>query len=276
MKMIALTLIGLALVVAVYGLSLGNADPVTVRAAEPEPAQTVWTFRTSMVPGTALAPEHLQQARVMQRNAADVQDAEPYMGRILARTVMGGSRLQEVLLETERPMLDALPPGYRALAIKVDEVTAVGGHLSTGDRVDVLLYIKASKELGPDTSARRLLSNVLVLAYGEELIGVSDATEQKRQDRSRSVVLAVPDAQTTALMLAENAGVLRLAVVGMQDKLIDATSDPSRSFSTPLRTLTSKPSASTLPIAKPVVKRPAAPSVEVYLGEERKLVRTGY
>ncbi|MFC6671228.1 Flp pilus assembly protein CpaB [Marinobacterium aestuariivivens] len=272
LRIIAIVLFGLALALGLYGLNLGTPEPAVEAAAPvPEPRESVWTFRVALPGGAALQPEHLEQVQVLQRNEADVEDAVPYYGRVLARGVSAGSRLQETLLEPDRPMLDALAPGFRAVAVRVDEVTAVGGHLRTGDRVDVLFYLKANREAGNFSSARRLLGNLEVLAYGPELIGSS---EQERQERARSVVLAVPASRTAELLLAESSGSLRLAVVGQREPSVPEQEAAVAAHATALRTLIVGPEKPPPPPRR--LALPARPKVELYLGEEKKLVSTGY
>ncbi|GGO88750.1 hypothetical protein GCM10011348_44930 [Marinobacterium nitratireducens] len=272
LRLFAILLFGLALALGLYSLQFGDQPmaPQAVPPAVQEPTEVVWVFVGDLPEGTVLAPEQLAQSRVLQRNEPDLQDAEPFYGRVLSRPVPAGSRLQASMLEPERPLHDALEPGYRALAIKVDEVTAVGGHLRTGDWVDVLFYLKANRESGDSSTARRLLSNVQVLAYGPELIGDD---EQERQERSRSVVLAVPDERTSALLLAESSGTLRLSVVGQQEKLRDARADQNQTYTTALKTLVAQPVTAPPPPPPPRVVR-ARPRVELYLGEEKQLVST--
>lgn len=273
LRIVAIVLFGLALALGVYGLSIGTPEPAAPPAPPaPEPRETVWTFRAALPGGSALQPEHLEQVQVLRRNETDVEDAVPYYGRVLARDVSAGSRLQETLLEPDRPMLDALAPGFRAVAIRVDEVTAIGGHLRTGDRVDVLFYLKANREAGNFSSARRLLGNLEVLAYGPELIGNA---EQERQERARSVVLAVPASRTSELLLAESSGSLRLAVVGQREPLVPEQEAVVAAHATALKTLVVGPEKAPSPPPRRLAK-PARPKIELYLGEEKKLVSTGY
>lgn len=108
-----------------------------------------------------------------------------------------------------------IPEGHKALSLEVDDVVAVGGFVRPGDIVDVLVYLRAGGELG-DPQARKLLSKTRVLAYDERIIdrpeGLPEAEEQNRRRRQRTVVLAVPDADTTKLMLGASLGQIRLSM----------------------------------------------------------------
>lgn len=139
-------------------------------------------------------------------------------------------------------LVNAIRAGERAIAIRVDEVTGVGGFIQPGDYVDVLLYLAAGNETGKQSSAQRILSAARVLAYGNsvdttdvdaisakakvntdenatEQPSVETATKDVEEDeptgkQSKTAVLAVKDQDMSALLLAESAGRLRLALLG--------------------------------------------------------------
>ena len=108
-----------------------------------------------------------------------------------------------------------IPLDHKAVSLEVDDVVAVGGFVRPGDIVDVLVYLRAGGELG-DPQARKLLSKTRVLAYDERIIdrpeGLPEAEEQNRRRRQRTVVLAVPDADATKLMLGASLGQIRLSM----------------------------------------------------------------
>lgn len=268
LRLIAIAMLGLALLLGLYGAGLGRSERDLEAVAEaPRLTQVVWTFREEQGAGTVLRDNQLQRVVTSERSADEVADAQPYLGRMLARPVTEGSRLSADMLLPGRPLLDALVDGQRAVAIQVDEVAAIGGHLRTGDRVDVLYYLKANKESGPDSTARRILQAVQVLAYGPEIIGEQ---EQERQARSRSVVLAVPETAMSELLLAENTGRLRLAVVGHQEPIAFEHAAVPSAAPASLRSLTGSQG-----VKAPRPAPAAKPGIELYLGEERRVVTTG-
>lgn len=116
----------------------------------------------------------------------------------------------------------SIPPGHQALALEVNEVIAAGGFVRPGDNVDVLVYLRNGAGVS-DAQARVLLDNARVLAYEERVIerpqGLKDddakGNEQQRR-RVRTAVLAVPDKDTTRVMLGLGLGEVRLALRGQQ------------------------------------------------------------
>lgn len=112
----------------------------------------------------------------------------------------------------------AIPPGFQAVSVEISDVISVGGFVRPGDIVDVLLYLKKNSEI-KDDQARVLLKDVRVLAYQEMIVDRPEglAEEEKGQSRTkvnRTAVLAVPEADTTRLMLGDSLGELRLALHG--------------------------------------------------------------
>lgn len=121
----------------------------------------------------------------------------------------------------------AIPPGFQAVSVEINDVVAVGGFVRPGDMVDVLVYLRDSKDVTA-AQARVLLKQVRVLAYEERLVerpeGLTDEDEKKagtpnlnrntQARRTRTAVLAVAEADTTRLMLGASQGELRLALYG--------------------------------------------------------------
>jgi len=124
-----------------------------------------------------------------------------------------------------------VPPGQRAISLKVDDVVGVGGFIRPGDVVDVLVYIKSAtgtptgeKEKTEDiaTQARMLLKDVLILAYEDHVVeppkGIDekDKAKAQQQKRERTAVVAIPEAEVTRVLLGASLGEVRLALHGTQ------------------------------------------------------------
>ncbi|MDB5972399.1 MAG: Pilus assembly protein CpaB [Hydrocarboniphaga sp.] len=121
----------------------------------------------------------------------------------------------------------AIPAGFQAISVEINDVVAVGGFVRPGDMVDVLLYLRDSKDVEA-AQARVLLKQVRVLAYEDRLVerpeGLTEADDKKgaaananrstQTRRTRTAVLAVPETDTTRLMLGASQGELRLALYG--------------------------------------------------------------
>lgn len=112
----------------------------------------------------------------------------------------------------------SVPPGFQAISVEVTDVIGVGGFVRPGDIVDVLLYLRGGQDV-QDAQARVLLEETRVLAYHELLVDRPEGLRenegsQQSSRRQRTAVLAVPDKDTTRLMLGASMGDLRLALHG--------------------------------------------------------------
>ncbi|MBW3617096.1 MAG: Flp pilus assembly protein CpaB [Proteobacteria bacterium] len=101
-----------------------------------------------------------------------------------------------------------IAPGMRAYALRVSDVTGVGGHGLPGDRVDVLL----TRDLSGDSGQARLVSDVVV--QNVRLLGVdlnADPTSNTpAEPKTATVEVSVEDAQK--LSVAASLGQLSLAL----------------------------------------------------------------
>ncbi len=114
-----------------------------------------------------------------------------------------------------------IPAGFQAISIEVTDIIAVGNFVRPGDIVDVLLYLRpgaasSNGSAGDQAQSRVLLKDVRVLAYEERIIdrpeGIKDDKNGEPQHRQRTAVLAIPDADTTKVMLGVSMGEIRLSL----------------------------------------------------------------
>jgi pilus assembly protein CpaB len=100
-------------------------------------------------------------------------------------------------------IVDSLAPGTRAVSIRVDAVTSVGGFVTPGDYVDVLLTRGSDSTLITDT----ILRKVRVIAV--------DQSADELQDSPALVATVTVEAsadESQILALAQKAGTLSLAL----------------------------------------------------------------
>ena len=101
-----------------------------------------------------------------------------------------------------------VPPGMRAVSIRIDDVSGVAGFILPGDRVDVMLT-RRLESATPDTNMATdiILQNVLVL-------GIDQLSDQDREKPvvARTATVAVTPEDAQKLALAQQAGTLGLAL----------------------------------------------------------------
>ncbi|SDH23890.1 pilus assembly protein CpaB [Pseudomonas flavescens] len=249
---LTLVLAGLLLVGAVvtgyWGLTLGRetAQPVSAPATAPAqlPAEGTSQLQTQVdeqqrssvvvlardVPPFVplgrddLAVEHLRIAP-----PGSFAKPEELLGRTLWRPTPAGTVLNQATFEMGGPLARMIRPMERAVAVAVDEVIGGGGHLSPGDYVDVLLYLRQD-ETNREQTAQVLIPALRLLSVGDALGATNqgeaaqaagDASdERRRRGPATTAVLAVPEALLTRFMLATQVGSLRLAVRSADEKLL--------------------------------------------------------
>jgi pilus assembly protein CpaB len=112
-----------------------------------------------------------------------------------------------------------IPVGHKAMSMEINDVIAVGDFVRPGDIVDVLLYLRGGSGV-EKPQARVLLRAARVLAYEDRIIdrpqGLNEGQGAEARRRVRTATLAVPEDDTTRVMLGMSLGELRLALHGVR------------------------------------------------------------
>ncbi|MDV4167238.1 Flp pilus assembly protein CpaB [Rhodovulum sp. FJ3] len=108
-------------------------------------------------------------------------------------------------------IVQTLGPNHRAMAVKVDAETAVGGFVTPGDFVDILLTQGRDENLRAVT----ILQNIRVIGVDQDADEQSDTPEV-----ARTVTVEVTPEQGQRLALAQEAGTLSLTL-----RTLEATED---------------------------------------------------
>ena len=113
----------------------------------------------------------------------------------------------------------AIPPGLRALSVRVNEVIGVAGYVLPGTRVDVVVVLNPTDQ-HRDIMSKVILTNVQVLAAGTKI----DRETDKNKPVAVSVVtLLVDPEESERLTLAASEGKIQLALRNPLDKATPAT-----------------------------------------------------
>ena len=241
-----LLLIG-ALIAGYWGLVLSrppapviapvDAPAVTVEktlaAVEDQTRQPVIVLVRDVPAFAPLTADDVAVEKLRTVPAGSLTTVEQAIGRMPLRNLTAGVWLNEETFSAGGPLARMIRPEERALAVAVDEVIGAGGQLSPGDYVDVLLFLRRDTD-NVEQSAQIVVPAIRVLAVGEQLGLANDGTPAstppatieeraqaaRRRAEARSVVLAVPEPLLSRLMLAAQAGALRLAVRSADEKLL--------------------------------------------------------
>src|SRR5436309_7796974 len=112
-------------------------------------------------------------------------------------------------LESGAGLPPSIPPGMRAISVKVDEVVGVAGFVAPGTRVDVVVTLRGQGQ-AEETMTRTVVGNVLVLTAGTR---IDQAQAKDGQPTPSSVVtLAVTPNDAERIALASSEGRITLAL----------------------------------------------------------------
>jgi pilus assembly protein CpaB len=104
---------------------------------------------------------------------------EPVVGEVTNVAVAQGEQFTPTKIGLSVPdkgLSGVVPIGMRAVAVGVDEVTAVGGNLLPGDRVDILAAIKI--EGGPGIGENQYILQTEVVVQNVEVLSVAQEAQK--------------------------------------------------------------------------------------------------
>ena len=160
----------------------------------------------------------------------------------------------------------AIPPGLRAVSVRVNEVIGVAGYVLPGTHVDVVATVNPSDRHG-DITSKVILNNVQVVAAGTK---IDRETDKNKPTPVTVVTLLVAPEESERLTLASNEGKIQLALRNPLDK-----ATPSTRGIRPAALLGAAPIARAVGVraARPIViEAPPAPepaTVEIIRGDKR-------
>ncbi len=174
----------------------------------------------------------------------------------------------DVIKEGEIPGLaDEIPPGFRAIAIGVDEVKGVGATIQPGDHVDILTTY--SDPVLKQEVTKIILQNIAVLAVDH---GRTDATTGP--GATSSITLALRPEDTELVKAAERAGVLQVALRPNQEQAQVESAGVKISDILPsgraIEPATPAPNATPVIISPPA--RQTRPEIKIYRGNTESVV----
>jgi pilus assembly protein CpaB len=185
-----------------------------------------------------------------------IGDPAEVVGRGLIMPVLENEPILPMTLASKEAgagLPPAIPPGLRALSVRVNEVIGVAGYVLPGTHVDVVATVNPGEKQG-DTTSKVILTNVLVLAAGTKM-------EQDADNKPMAVnvvtLLVNPD-ESERLTLAAGEGKIQLALRNPLDKDAPVT----RGVRPAALLGTTPPVRQATPVAKTANAAPAPPPVQ--------------
>lgn len=207
------------LMVVAVGCGLGASYMTSRLLAErnnkqdSEPTVPVLVAKSKVPAAQAIKDEKLFEVKQFPQSVAPKRalgSFEEIKGQRLKLTLDEGKPVtQDDLVNKEQASLDyQLPPGMRAVAIKVTSESLVGGFVLPNTRVDVIHTTR-----GADASAKMILQNMLVLAVDT----IDNRAGDQKTILGQTITLAATPEEATRLSLASSNGELRLLLKSASD-----------------------------------------------------------
>src|SRR5262245_43465804 len=154
--------------------------------------------------------------------ANSISDPKDVVGRGLVLPVIQNEPFLPMKLASKEAgagLPPVIPPGLRAVSVRVNEVIGVAGYVLPGTRVDVLTTLSPTDKK-PDMTSKVILTNVQVLAAGTK---IDRDTEKNKPMPVTVVTLLVDPDEAERLTLAASEGKIQLALRNPLDKTTATT-----------------------------------------------------
>src|SRR5712692_4759496 len=205
--------------------------------------------------------------------AGAISDPKDVIGRgIILPVIQNEPILPMKLSSTEAGagLPPAIPPGLRAVSVRVNEVIGVAGYVLPGTRVDVVATVSPTGQ-NNDMTSKVVLTNVQVLAAGTK---IERDTDKNKPMPVSVVTLLVDPEEAERLTLASTEGKIQLALRNPLDRTMPSTHGirPAAllGFAAPARTAVARNRvASASPSAPVLAAQPELPTVEIIRGDKR-------
>jgi pilus assembly protein CpaB len=166
--------------------------------------------------GAVIKPESVKVVRIPEElfPKGGFSRPEDVMERPVISPVLPNEPIVEARLATRGSgggVAPLIPPGMRAISVRVNEVVGVAGFVLPGMRVDVLVTGRPPGH--DDTITTTVLQNITVLSVGQTL----QADSKSQSIKAPVVTLLVTPAQAEVLTLADTQGHIQLVLRNSTD-----------------------------------------------------------
>ena len=193
-------------------------------ATKPVDELQLWCAKADIPRGTEITAEMIKTVAfpAALAPAGVLREKEKVVGRVPRVDAPAGLPiLNEMLLAPGSHAGIYVKPGYRAVAVKIDEASGVDYHLEPGCFVDVVGSFSVRRNSRQETLARTIVENVEVGAVGARVSAVTTEEEDgKKSNRAvRAVTLFVRPDDVPKLLLAEQKGRIKLSLRNDDDSM---------------------------------------------------------
>lgn len=271
---------GKAVIPLVLGLGIGLVavkyviDTVKQARASGASSRTVKVVRAKQDIGAyvQITPEMVELVETGDGAFAPSSDRitkiEDLKDRVAGKSIPRFSPVLQSMLAppgTPHGMQGRIKQGYRAVSVKIDEVTGVAYQVQPGDLVDVIVVMdidSGDRGKKKETIAEVILQRVEVAAIGQSTSGASEEAGSKVKP-AKSATLLVTEADVPKLHLAATRGKITLSMRGTEDETFSPpavahSNDLFKTLQSKLQALSATP-ALAMAAPKPVPMSQPAP-----------------
>jgi len=155
--------------------------------------------------------------------AGAIANADEVVGRGLIMPVIQNEPILPMKMASKEAgagLPPIIPPGFRAVSVRVNEVIGVAGYVLPGTHVDVVATVSPGGQAA-DMTSKVILTNVMVLAAGTK---IDRETDKNKPVPVTVVTLLVDPQQAERLTLAAIEGKIQLALRNPLDSATPVTS----------------------------------------------------
>ena len=223
---------GMAGMIAMNMTAAPAPEPQMVAAEAPAmPTEEVLVATADLSTGTAVTADRVSWRRWPADGISDgfiTRKVRPdavseFKGTLVRDPIFAGEPIRDAkLVRSDRGFLSAiLPPGMRAVAVRVNAASTAGGFILPNDRVDVILIRQSSGGAVSGATSETILTNVRVLAIDQTVESVTDDKKSVvvAQDTA-TLELSPEDAEL--ITQAQQVGTISLSLRSIKDQTVDS------------------------------------------------------
>jgi pilus assembly protein CpaB len=223
-----LTVLGVSLVFALvvasifYQITARAGGPRKTEAQQPAETKDIVVASRPLAVGVTIKPADLKIDKIVP--AAFPKGAFSKMEEVVDRSVISNILVDEPVLDPRLAprgsgvgLAPIIPPGMRAVSIRVNDVSGVAGFVLPGMRVDVLVTGRPASM--NDTVTTTCLQNMMILSAGTAM----QADSKGQAIPAPTVTLLADPAQAEVLTLANGEGRIQLVLRNGSDQVVVKT-----------------------------------------------------
>jgi len=190
---------------------------IAAQGRNSEPEKTLVVAAQPLPPGASIAAAAVKTVRVPEKlfPHGGFSKVEEVVGRPVVSSIQPDEPVVEARIAPRGSgfgVAPMIPPGMRALAVRVNDVAGVAGFVLPGARVDVL--VTGRPPGADDTVTTPVLEDVAVLSAGQTV----EADSHSQSMSVAVVTLLVTPAQAVSLTLAASEGKIQLVLRNSGDR----------------------------------------------------------